>query len=445
VTGEADIVNHVLHPSWAVTLPEREGPRLLHVNATATGGGVAELLNGLIPAQSADGISVGWAVISGTEPFFALTKRIHHLLHGQGDPDVLGRPETTELYRSVLRSQADWLAGVVGADDVVVLHDPQTLGLAPGLVDSGARIVWHCHIGTTTGDTTPPAAVWRFFSDELPLLDAVLTTRSEFAPDCLPQTAIHVAAPAIDPLSLKNRELTEREIADLLDGIGLCTPRSGVGSNSTVDAVVEQDQVLPTGALTVLQVSRWDPLKDMGGVLRCFSSFPDDVHLVLAGPDPSEVSDDPEGLAVLAALRADLARTPRRIRERVHLVIMSMRRPDTNALLVNALQRRADVVLQKSLEEGFGLTLTEAMIKRKAVVASDVGGLSAQVEHGRTGLLVDPLDDAAVVAAVRRLLADPALRREIGERAAAAVSERFLMSRLVADYRRVVATAPSSP
>ncbi len=434
------MVTPAVTPRW-VRRPARERrPWLVHVNTTETGGGVAELLHGLVPAQAACGIPVGWLVATGTPPFFALTKSLHHLLHGRGDPAALACPEPAELYRSVLLPQARWLARQLHPGDVVVLHDVQTVGMAPELAAAGIRVVWHCHVGTL-GNRTVPGEVWRFLDEQFAHVSAVLSACAEFAPPRVPPGLRHVVAPAIDADAPKNRHLTRAEVAMLLADAGLTRPTR----RDPPDCVVEQVRPLPEDAPTVVQVSRWDPLKDMAGLLRCFRGLPGRAHLVLAGPDPREVPDDPEGVAVLGQVRAAYAALPAAQRARVHLVTLSMRVPERNALLVNALQRRADIVVQKSIEEGFGLTVTEAMAKRRAVVAGDVGGIRAQIEHGRTGLLVDPHDDAGVVAALSRLLRDPALRRSLGDRAAGTVAERYLMPRLVADYQQYAyRTEPTS-
>ncbi|MBE3014674.1 glycosyltransferase [Microbispora sp. NEAU-D428] len=418
----------MLTPVWEIE-PGTEKPLIVHVNATATGGGVSELLRGLIRHQPA-----GWAVIAGTADFYAVTKYVHNLLHGQADPGRLDDPALMRTYRSTLAPQAEWFTRHVTPDDVVVLHDPQTLGLAPGIKAAGARVVWHCHIGAVVAPERGPGAVWRAFDAELAALDAVVTTLPEFAPPHVRE--LFVVPPAVDPAAPKNRELTSDEIAAVLAEIGLTTARVAPG------VTVTQDTPLPHDARVVLQVSRWDPLKDMPGVVRCVVGLPEDVHLVLAGTEPAEIPDDPEGLAVLAEVHDVLAGLSEAERARVHLVNISLKRPERNALVVNALQRRADVVLQKSLEEGFGLTATEAMVKGRAVVASAVGGLRHQITDGHNGVLVDPVDLDGVRAALARLLDDPALRRELGERARAGVLERYTMRRLAEDYLKVIAGAP---
>lgn len=423
----------LMAPTWARAPQRPNSRRLVHVSSTAKGGGVAELLSRLIDTQCRDGIAAAWAVTTGNRAFFDLTKRIHHLLHGNGDPKPLSAPAAVALYRSTLAPQAEWLAEQIGPEDVLVLHDPQTLGMAPDLARTGARIAWHCHIGSVPGAEPPHAAVWRFLDPYLKFVDVILTSRDEFAPPMFPADQRFTVHPAVDIDSPKNRSLSADDVRSLLTGIGLID-----GNPTDTSATVEQETILGESTPMVLQVSRWDPLKGMERVLASLGSLPPDTHLVLAGPEPREIPDDPEGLAVLAAVRHDRDTLSASLRARVHLVTMSMEDVDHNALLVNALQRRADVVVQWSLQEGFGLTVTEAMLKGRAVVASDVGGIKAQIWHGRNGLLVAPTDRDGFAAAVSELLTDSDRRKRLGVEAARSATEHFLMPRLAADYRRYV-------
>lgn len=410
-------------PTWE--LPPGDGPRLVHVSSTARGGGIAELLAGLVTAQVATGLSVGWAVIGGDAAFFTFTRYVHHLLHGRANVLTAERLEASApWYRAMLEPQAAWLVDQLEPGDVVLLHDPATLGLAPRLAEAGLTVVWHCHVGTTDERATGPAAVWHAFDTELSNVDKMLTALPEFAPQNVPPARRRVVAPAVDPHSAKNRALSRGEMTELLADLGR----------------VEQDRPLPEDAPVVLQVSHWDSLTDMPGVLRCVPHLPPEVHLVLAGDDPDELPDDPEGWAVLEKVRTLRAELSPADRARVHLVLPDGHDPDRAALVVNALQRRADVVLQKSFAAGFGLTVTEAMVKGRAVVAADVDGLRQQISPGHSGLLVDPRDDDAVVLAVRTLLDDPLLRRRLGRHAAESARRRYLMPRLVADYQRFVAS-----
>lgn len=362
------------------------------------------------------------------------------MLHDRSDVMHLRRLSTAvEHYRAVLEPQAEWLAGQIGTGDVVTPHDPQTLGMAPVLAQTGARVLWHCHVGTTTEAAARPQMVWQALHAELAAVDGVVTTLPEYAPTDVPLARRHLAAPALDPHSPKNSRRSRGQVAELLDAVGLTRARSGDPGRP---GTVEQDGPLPPGAPVVLQVSRWDPLKDMAGVLGLVPGLPADVHVVLAGTDPDEVPDDPEGRAVLAEARAARDRLSPADRARVHLVLPSARQGERAALLVNALQRRADVVLQKSLAEGFGMTVTEAMLKGRAAVATDVGGLRQQISPGHNGILVDPRQPAESVSALRTLLDDPLLRRRLGRNAAESATRRYLMPRLVADYRALAAPTP---
>lgn len=425
----------MLEPTWE-RRPDA-APRLVHVSAPTQQGGVTELLSSLVPAQAATGLSVGWAVVEGDSTFFAFTRYLHHLLHGSADATTFDRlAGGAPHYRSVLTAQADWLAAQLDPGDVVVLHDPQTLGMAPTLADAGLKVVWHCHVGTTELDASGPGAVWRTFGSDLSRVDAVVSMLPEFVPQAVPPARRHVAAPAVDPDSAKNRALSRNDVDGLLADLGL----TAVGTGET--GRVEHDQPLPDDAPTVLQLSPWEPLEDMPGVLSCLPALPSDAHLVLAGPDPDEVSDNPEGRAVFEAVRELCAELPPAERARVHLVLLSTQDSERAALTANALQRRADVVLQKSLAGGFGLTVTEAMVKGRAVVAADVGGLRQQVSPGHSGLLVNPRDHAEVAEALTTLLEDPLLRRRLGKHATESVHRRYLIPRLVADYQLFAAPRP---
>lgn len=405
-------------------------PRLVHVSAPAHQGGVTELLAGLIPAQAATGQSVGWALVDGDSTFFAFTRYLRHLLHGAADSTTADRlAEGAQHYRSTLAAQADGLAAELDPGDVVVLHDPQTLGMAPVLADAGLKVVWHCHVGTTELDASGPAAIWRTFGSELSRVDAAVSMLPEFVPQAVPPAKRHVIAPAVDPDSARNRDLSREDVSGLLESLGLTA--AGTGDTGQV----EQDQPLPDDAPVVLQLAPWEPLEDMPGVLGCLATLPSDTHLVLAGHDPDEVPDNTEGRAVFEAVRELRAEMPPAQRARVHLVLLSTVDSERAALTSNALQRRADVVLQKCLAEGLGLTVTEAMAKGRAVVAADVGGLRQQVSPGHNGLLVDPRDHTEVVEALNILLEDPLMRRRLGKHAAESVHRRYLMPRLVDDYR----------
>jgi len=419
---------------WLTWVRRRPAPSpgLVHVSSGAAGGAVAGLLRGLTREQAADGTPVGWAVVTGTDAFASAARLLRDLLRDRADPAALADPDALRAYRSVLAALALRLADGVGVGDVVVLHDPPTLGLAPHLAGLGARVLWHCHVGTTAAGARGPAAVWRALAPELSTVDAVVSALPEFAPPTVSRERRHVFPPAIDPWSPRNRELHPDEVEELLGASGLT---SGLVDRDPAVAV-EQRGPVPSRAQVVLQVSRWRRREDLPGLLLCVPLLPPGVHVVLAGGHPGDGPGDREGRAVLDAVRASLDGLSIVDRLRTHLVLTSARHPDRAGLLLNALQRRSDVVLQRSLEETFDLTVTEAMAKRRAVVAADVGGLRQQVIPGRTGLLVDPADRHAVVAGLRTLLEDTRLRRDLADRAAETVAGRHTVARLAADYRR---------
>jgi trehalose synthase len=418
-----------------------DGASVINVNSTDAGGGVAEMLRVLLPYTRGAGIDARWLVIEGDEQFFAITKRLHnHLYGGEGDGGPLGEEEHRS-YQAVLRANAVHLADVVRPGDVVVLHDPQSAGLAAAMRGRGARVVWRCHIGTETlNDRT--ASGWNFLRRYLEpsVVDAYVFSRRGFAPSWIPDEQIRVIPPSIDPFSAKNRDLPAEDVRAILGAVGLIGG-DGRGAeyrrhDGTLHGIEHGADVLRTGpppapdVPLVVQISRWDRLKDMVGVLRGFTEYLGDdgaTQLILAGPVVTAVADDPEGVQVLQECRDAWRRLPHHARRRVTLACLPMADSEENAIIVNALQRHAAVVTQKSLAEGFGLTVSEAMYKRRPVIASAVGGILDQIVDGESGVLLpDPTDLHAFAAAVAATLADPGRARALGERAHDRVVERFL-------------------
>jgi trehalose synthase len=412
---------------WVRQPADGAGARVIHVNTSARGGGVAEILENVTRHDRARSRRSGWVVIDAPDEFFAFTKGLHHLFHGRGDPALLD--EGVRVYREVLAQVPALLERVIRPDDIVVLHDPQTLGLATWAARHARRTYWHCHIGSLTDPAGVKSALWQFFADDLHAVDAVLVTEPAYLAGA-PVLRVRVVHPAIDPDAPKNTTMDDTEVARHLRAIGTDDTTSTVGPAGRV----WQDDALPGDSPMVLQVSRWDPLKGMGDVLRTAAHLDPRTHVVLAGPDPTEVLDDPEGTAQLKETLQQLSALPEPVRSRVHLVALSAHDRDLNALRVNALQRRADVVVQRSLEEGVGLTVTEAMFKAKPVVASRTGGIPRQIDDRVSGLLVDPGDDDTFVAAVNELVADAQLRADIGAAAESSVRGSYLIDRLAGDY-----------
>ncbi len=418
-----------------------------NVNSTARGGGVAELLNSLIGYARGGGLDVRWAVIEGDPDFFRVTKRLHNRLHGfAGDGGPLGEAEQA-IYERCCAANAEQMAGQLGPEDVVLLHDPQTAAMIEPLKRTGAKVMWRAHVGADVPNDRAREA-WRFLLSYVEHADAYVFSRLAYVWEGLDPAKLHVIAPSIDAFSPKNHGMAFTTVTAVLRAAGLAADQhhgsraaferldGSVGLVRSQATRVEEYQ-LRLDVPLVAQISRWDRLKDPLGVLAGFVEHvhhEEDPHLLLAGPEVAAVADDPEGAEVFAEVQAAWSELPRSVRRRVHLALLPMADPDENAVIVNALQRRTDVVAQKSLAEGFGLTVTEAMWKGRPVVASDIGGISDQIEDGRTGFLVEPTDIAAFGARVSALLADPHRSERMGEAAQARVRNKFLGSRHLGEY-----------
>ncbi|MGY2873559.1 trehalose synthase [Marmoricola sp. URHA0025 HA25] len=427
-----------------------DGRIVWNINATATGGGVAEMLQALLAYGRGAGVDTRWLTLEGTPDFFRMTKRIHNLLHGSsGDGGPLGEAERAS-YDKVLADNLDNLGSQIRAGDVVLAHDPQTAGMISGLRKLGAHVVWRCHVGKdTTNEQTEVA--WAFLRPYLDDAEAVIFSRSAFVPSWVDDNRVWIIPPSLDPFTAKNADIPPGDVEAVLHhaGLALTTERHGRflfhrrdGSTGVVRphaGLIDGNQVVPGHARLVLQVSRWDHLKDMAGVLTGFadhlSDLPDDVHLMLAGPETAGVTDDPEGAEVLEECRALRLERPPDVQKRIHLCSIPMDDIDENAFLVNALQRHAAVVVQKSLIEGFGLTVTEPMWKGRPVIASRVGGIQDQIVDGESGVLLDdPADLDAYAGALSNLLGDTDLAARLGDAARERVRDRYLGDRHLMQY-----------
>ncbi len=408
-----------------------------NVSSTAVGGGVAEMVRSLLAYARGAAVDARWVVIDGTPEFFRVTKRLHNAIHGSpGDGSPLGDDER-RIYDAVTAQNAAELAPMVRPGDIAIVHDPQPAGLLPMLVARGARTMWRCHIGSEEPNGEAERG-WRFLEPYLIGAPAYVFSRAAYAPSMLDAARVHLIPPSIDPFSPKNQPLGDEVVRAILAYTGIvCGPTEGPtvfaredGTPGRVDRVCEIVRDGPPPSLDtplVVQVSRWDRLKDPIGVLRGFAQLDASAHLVLAGPNVAGVVDDPEGAMVYAESIEAWRALPDPVRRRCHLACLPTADVGENAAIVNALQRHATVIVQKSLQEGFGLTVSEAMWKGRPVVASDVGGIRDQVDDGVQGLLLrDPADTAAFAAAVGRLLADPILAQQMGKAGHERVVERYL-------------------
>ena len=423
------------------------GRTVWNVNSTATGGGVAEMLQPLIAYTRGAGVNARWIVVGGDAAFFSITKRLHNLLHGQpGDGGPLGDAERVE-YERVLTSNTSELQAMVQPGDIVLLHDPQTAGLVPAMQQSGAITIWRSHIGIDASNECTQLA-WSFLRPYVEQADATVFSRREYVPEWL-DADVSIVPPSIDPFSTKNQDLDADTVHAIVAHVGVIsapdvdavpgfTRRDG--SPGRVDRRADIVRAGPPPGpddQLVVQVSRWDRLKDMAGVMQGFADQVDGTgaHLALVGPNVSGVTDDPEGPQVLDECIELWRNLPHAARIRIQLVCLPMNDVEENAAIVNAIQRHAAVVVQKSLAEGFGLTVAEAMWKSRPVIGSGVGGIRDQIVDGETGVLLeDPTDLATFGAALRGLLEDPERATAMGEAGRTRAIDLFLGSRHLMQY-----------
>jgi trehalose synthase len=429
-----------------------DGRVVWNVNSTAAGGGVVELLRPLVGYARGAGIDARWVVIDGSPEFFAITKRIHNRLHGtEGDGGPLGDDER-RIYEDTAERNADAIVARVEEGDVAIVHDPQPAGLIHRFMEAGAHVIWRCHVGIDNPNSFAREA-WAFLRPYILPAEVYVFSRETFAWEGLDRDRIAVIAPTIDALAPKNVDLDPPTVlailrdSGILDGVDPGPAASFQREDGTPTRVERQAEMIEDTRLTVdtpvvLQVSRWDRLKDPVGVIRGFAEHvPADTgaHLLYAAPSVHAVADDPEGARVRAEAIAERERAPEEARRRIHFASLPMDDAEENAIMTNAVQRHARVVVQKSLAEGFGLTVAEAMWKARPVVASRIGGIQDQIVHGETGVLLDnPHDLASYGAAVTRLLRDRQAAEAMGRAARERVRDRFLSIRSLLDYWRVM-------
>ena len=430
------------------------GRAIWNVNSTAAGGGVAEMLQVLVGYVQDLDIPTGWLTITGDAGFFAITKRLHNQIHG----DPTGAPLSAEEaghYAQMLAANAAELAARVRPGDVVLLHDPQTAGLAAPLAQAGARVIWRCHIGADWENDATRAA-WSFLRPHLADAEAYVFSRWSYVPSWLPAHKVWVIPPSIDPFSPKNQPLAADTVQAILvklgvlDGAAPPVPATFVRRNGDTGIVTRPAVIIGEGRPgpddpVLVQVSRWDRLKDMAGVMRGFADHVapgGDGYLMLAGPAVKAVSDDPEGAAVYGECLLQWRDLSPAARKRILLVTLPLDDIDENAAMVNAVQRHATVIAQKSLAEGFGLTVSEGMWKGRPVIGSAVGGIIDQIADGTGILLPDPADLEAFGSAARRLLGDPGQAARMGQAAHAHVREQYVGDVHLLRYARLLRTLP---
>ncbi|MFA5401099.1 MAG: glycosyltransferase [Dehalococcoidia bacterium] len=363
------------------------GRKVLNINSTFSGGGVAEILTRMVPLLNQLGVDAGWDVIQGDDAFFNVTKKFHNALHGREENITT---DDLDIFMATSRRNNE---GIHRDADIYYIHDPQPIMLIERKKSLGGKWIWRCHVDVSH----PDKLVWKFLRKYVVGYDATVFS----APDFSQQLPVrqYMISPSIDPLSDKNREISQSQIQAVLDKYGL-----------------------DNGKPMVVQISRFDYLKDPLGVIQAFRMVRKgiDCQLVLAG---GTATDDPESSRVLEEVMENAGNDP-------DIKILSI--PPGSDIEINALQRAATVVFQKSLKEGFGLTISEALWKSKPVVATAVGGIPQQVRNKVTGLLCHSVDGAAY--ALKHLLSNPDYAAWLGKNGHEHVKQNFLITRHVKEY-----------
>jgi trehalose synthase len=444
-----------------VLSPKLSGRTVWMVSSTAQGGGVAEMLPGVVGMLNELGVAARWVVI-GTEQkgFFALTKRIHNAIHGA---DEVFTPADRELYAAVSVELAAEMRPRLAPSDFVVVHDPQPAGVGAALVAGGARAIWRSHIGldmpTRGGD-----AAWAFLRPYLEAYEHAVFTLAQYAPPFL--SDVSTITPGLDPLSHKNRELSTHKLVGVLACAGLI-PEYGPMLAPPFARRAErlscrEDDIGLLYRPIVAQISRWDRLKGFLPLLEGFARLKRELpsrlgryflrerrslelaRLVLAGPEPGAVADDPEAAGVFAELSAAWKALSPGVREDIEIISLPADSRKNNALMVNALQRCATLIVQNSSREGFGLTVTEAMWKRICVLGSNAAGIRRQIQDGTDGTLLSaPGDPQAIADVLERLLTQARLRERQARNAQRRAHDEFLVFTQIRQWLRLLATRAS--
>ncbi len=362
------------------------GKTIQNINSTFVGGGVAEILTRMIPLLKQIGVDARWDVIKGNERFFVVTKKFHNALHGV---PVEISDDDFDLFLDVNRQNA----ADMNFGDMVFVHDPQPIGLIEKRGIVGGQWVWRCHIDFSH----PDRKVWEFLEGYVTRYDAAVFSAPAFARP-LPINQVLIS-PSIDPLSEKNRDLPEKSVSEVFERFGI-------------------DRSRPV----ISQISRFDYLKDPVGVIKAYriARRRVDCQLVLAG---GGATDDPEGPAIMEQVQTEAAKD-----KDIHVVFL----PPSSDFEINALQRGSTVVLQKSLREGFGLTVAEALWKGRPVIASAVGGIPLQIAHKYSGILTHSIEGTAHW--IKQLINEPAYARKLGENGREHIKNNFLITRHIKDY-----------
>ncbi len=441
---------------WRELAQRLEGRSLFTISSEEWGSSVDENHRTLVQYARGAGVNARWFVLEGSRDFFALSHSLREAIEGFGDLDreAFGS-EARDLYERTLAENAAELLGDARPGDLVILHGAETAGLIPPFSRAGLHVIWRCHNAAEAPSEASDLA-WEFLAPALPDAAAFIFPREGFIPPAIDARRVSVIPTTLDPLSVKNRELGEDDRRAILVHTGLLEPPAGPGapifvradgSPGRVDRVAEIHNLgrAPTwDDRLVVQIARWDHDKDPTGVLQGFERMLAEtaqlhVHLVLAGPDVRAHPENPSAPEVFEEVCEVWRGLPHSVRQRAHIATLPMDDADENAAIVNALQQQAEVVVEKSLRDGSGLAVTEAMWKAKPIVASAIAGTRERIDDGVHGVLLkDPTDLAAFAQALSGLLRDPEAAAQMGRNAREQVVERFLDTATLESFAALV-------
>lgn len=434
--------------------PKLQGRKVWMVNSTATGGGVAEMMPRMLGLMQEMSVDVEWVVMqTDQEAFFTLTKNLHNLIHGAGEPNLSAADR--EIYEQVNRRNADELAKRLSPEDLLVIHDPQPMAMGAMLKEElGIQTVWRCHIGLDEENANTRAA-WEFLQPYMAGYDRFVFSVPDYVPPML-KGKTSIIAPAIDPLTHKNRHLSLHKLSGILIDADIIASQHPVIAPPFAHGAT---RVQPDGSFApphaqgdlgllfrpiITQISRWDTLKGWLPLMQGFAALKledrfrghserhdrrlNNARLVLAGPDPAFIADDPEGKATLDELIGAYRSLPAEVQADVAILLLPMQSRKENALIVNALQRCSTIVVQNSLQEGFGLTVSEALWKGIPVMGSQAAGIRQQLRDGLEGrLTANAHDPEAVARTLHEMLIDPEARSAWGFNAQKRAIDHFMV------------------
>jgi trehalose synthase len=457
-----------LQEEAALLVPQIKQRKVWMINSTDKGGGVAEMMPRLISLLRQLGVDAEWVVVStDNRDFFNLTKKLHNLIHGEKCEPIT--QEEKNLYENVNKDNAEQLCKIINHDDIIIIHDPQPIGMIGFMKQKiNAKFIWRCHIGLDTSSDFANLA-WDFLQPYAEQFSVSVFSSAEYIPSFLIGKAI-IMQPTIDPLDHKNRELSIHKVVGILCNSNLVTEYNPVFTPPFAETVKRlqpdgtfQSPLVPTdiGLLfrpLVVQISRWDRLKGFLSLMKGFVELKDNmstysnhsarnvrrlemVHLVLAGPDPNFVNDDPEGNEVLSELSQYYLSLPPSIQQYISILKLPMSSRKNNELIVNALQRVASVIVQNSSKEGFGLTVTEAMWKSKPVIGTTTCGIKQQIQDNLDGLLIEnTFSEKEIASKLSYALERPKEREVWGYYAQKKVIENFLIFSQIKNWLKLFIT-----